>query len=120
MYTNLFCRFVHHEQQPHKFAASWTTFRDPYIEGSHFYNASYGIRVQSSHNYASFWQPSDLHGTSLANVPYSEKGERLVQCGLALVTAARLPSAWKQFMAERGSGGKVKEIMEKVLEEDDK
>lgn len=111
-----FCRRVHHEFQPHTWAASWTTERNESFEGSNFYNATYRVRVQGASNTACFWQPEHFHGTSLANNPYSEKEGDLVQCGLALITAPRLPSAWKKFKEAEGDAKKL--VVQDILKDD--
>ncbi|KAE9384480.1 hypothetical protein BT96DRAFT_780120, partial [Gymnopus androsaceus JB14] len=111
-----YARHVHFERQPHLFAAAWTMFRKPEALGCNFYNSSYAIQVQSSSNYACFWQPRHWHGTSLPNVEYSETGGPLVQSGLSLVTSNRLPGAFQSFvngtmgeaaMKECCSGGEI-------------
>ncbi|KAF9061533.1 hypothetical protein BDP27DRAFT_1235073 [Rhodocollybia butyracea] len=92
-------RPVHYEKQPHKWAASWTTYRDNTRSqmGGHFYLASYGIRIQGASNRAVFWRLADWHGTSLPNLEPSEKEGPLLQSGLAIVTLARLPAAFRRF-----------------------
>ncbi|KAE9383152.1 hypothetical protein BT96DRAFT_844479 [Gymnopus androsaceus JB14] len=111
-----YARHVHFERHPHLFAAAWTTFRNPKAKGCNFYNSSYAIRIQSSCNYACFWQPQHWHGTSLPNVQYSETGGPLIQSGLSLVTSNRLPNAFQSFvngtmgeaaMEEHCSGGEI-------------
>lgn len=94
-----FNRPVHYEKQPHKWAASWTTYRDNSKDnmGGHFYLASYGIRIQGASNRAVFWKPGDWHGTSLPKLKPSEKEGPLLQSGLAIVTSAWLPAAFQEF-----------------------
>ncbi|KAF5380244.1 hypothetical protein D9757_008252 [Collybiopsis confluens] len=71
-----YCRVVHREKQPHRYAFSWTTYRAPPVirnlrgkatkvqQGGHFYLASHGIRVESSSNYLAVWDPNLEEGSS--------------------------------------------------------
>ncbi|KAF5341339.1 hypothetical protein D9757_015476 [Collybiopsis confluens] len=108
-----YCRVVHREKQPHRYAFSWTTYRAPPVirnlrgkatkvqQGGHFYLASHGIRVESSSNYLAVWDPNLYHATSLQSIPYSEKRGPLIQSGLAIVTSPRLPGVFKKFLEEK-------------------
>lgn len=97
-FINLFSRSIHREYQPHTYAASLTTYRDPATTGCAFFNSTYAIRIQASGNSACFWQPRHWHGTSLPSIAFSEKGGKLVQSGLALVTSSRLPGAFAKYL----------------------
>ncbi|KAF9066655.1 hypothetical protein BDP27DRAFT_1197367, partial [Rhodocollybia butyracea] len=99
VFARNYVRAVHFERQPHDWSASWTTFRDDSEgdAGGHSYLASYGIRIQAASNKAVFWKPGDWHGTSLPKLKPAEKGGPLLQCGLAIVTSARLPAAFEAY-----------------------
>lgn len=112
-----FSRWIHHEFQPHKWVSSMTTYRDMAAQGCNFFNSNYGIRVQASDNNACYFQALHYHGTSLPNTPYSADGGALVQCGMALVTSARLPNAWLKYQ-EAESAAARKEIADAMLEDD--
>ncbi|KAJ3980303.1 hypothetical protein F5890DRAFT_1419882 [Lentinula detonsa] len=88
-------RPVHSEKQPHKYALSWTTFRNVGVRGGHFYISSYGLRCCASSNAFTLWDPSLLHGTSLQSI--SPNAEEIVQSGLSIVTGERLPGAFKRY-----------------------
>lgn len=109
-YCLIVIRPIHRENQPHDWAASWTTFRDDTAEdmGGHFYLSDYGIRIQGASNRAVFWRPSDWHGTSLPKLAPNEKGGPLLQCGLAIVTSARLPAAFAAFHAGKLSAAAMR------------
>ncbi|KAF9065567.1 hypothetical protein BDP27DRAFT_1157645, partial [Rhodocollybia butyracea] len=93
VFARNYARYVHREKQPHRWAASWTTFRDDSVAeaGGHFYLPEYGIRIRAATNKAVFWRPGDWHATSLPKLAPDEKNGPLLQCGLAIVTSARLP-----------------------------
>ncbi|KAE9393949.1 hypothetical protein BT96DRAFT_828428, partial [Gymnopus androsaceus JB14] len=80
VFAQNYARAIHYKDQPHKWSIAWTTFRDMLKKdmGAHFYLSDYAIWIQSSSNSATFGQPNQWHGTSLPNLPYSEKGEALL------------------------------------------
>ncbi|KAJ4492337.1 hypothetical protein C8R41DRAFT_733462, partial [Lentinula lateritia] len=92
VFARNYARAVHNEVQPHKWSIAWTTFRASINKelGGHFYNSDYGIRIRSAINTVVFWQPEHFHGTSLQDVPPSEKGGPVIQSGLSIVTSSRL------------------------------
>ncbi|KAF9074235.1 hypothetical protein BDP27DRAFT_1214783 [Rhodocollybia butyracea] len=105
VFARNYARYVHREKQPHRWAASWTTFRDDSANdaGGHFYLPEYGIRIRAATNKAVFWRPGDWHATSLPKLAPDEKNGPLLQCGLAIVTSARLPAAFRAFHEGRSS-----------------
>ncbi|KAJ3810314.1 hypothetical protein F5876DRAFT_65728 [Lentinula aff. lateritia] len=100
VFARNYARAVHNEVQPHKWSIAWTTFRASINKelGGHFYNSDYGIRICSAINTAVFWQPEHFHGTSLQDVPPSEKGGPVIQSGLSIVTSSRLPAIFDKFI----------------------
>ncbi|KAH7877446.1 uncharacterized protein C8R40DRAFT_1020924, partial [Lentinula edodes] len=100
VFARNYARAVHNEVQPHKWSIAWTTFRASINKelGGHFYNCDYGIRIQSATNTCVFWQPHHYHGTSLQDVPPSEKSGPVIQSGLSIVTSSRLPAVFEKFI----------------------
>ncbi|KAJ3891722.1 hypothetical protein GG344DRAFT_76645 [Lentinula edodes] len=100
VFARNYARAVHNEVQPHKWSIAWTTFRASINKelGGHFYNSDYGIRIRSATNTAVFWQPEHFHGTSLQDIPPSEKGGPVIQSGLSIVTSPRLPAIFDKFI----------------------
>ncbi|KAF7761772.1 hypothetical protein Agabi119p4_9764 [Agaricus bisporus var. burnettii] len=100
-----YCRFIHNESQPHKWAVSLTSSRsfDPSLPsidaGGHFYIASYAIRIQAARNTLIAWRPGDWHGTSLFNINPDTSNIKLQyrQRGLCIVTGKRILGAVKKW-----------------------
>jgi len=92
-------RATHFENQPHKFAASFTTVRTHGPEaGGHFFCSKYGIRIQGAANTLVVWIPSDTHGTTLQDFRPTEQEPMFSQRGVAFVTSSRLKSVWAKYM----------------------
>ncbi|KIK55291.1 hypothetical protein GYMLUDRAFT_175798, partial [Collybiopsis luxurians FD-317 M1] len=62
--------------------------------GKHFYLAAYDILVQSNTNTFVLQCPEDYHAISLQSIPYFEKDRPLIQCGLSIVTSAKLSAVF--------------------------
>ncbi|KAJ3889767.1 hypothetical protein GG344DRAFT_51006 [Lentinula edodes] len=98
VFARNYARPVHRENQPHIWSAAWTTYRNQSVQGGNFYISEYGIRIRSAANTVVFWKPKHYHATSLQDIDPLEKGGPHVQSGLSIVTSARLPSVFRQFV----------------------
>ena len=89
---------MHQEDQPHKWAISWTTewTREDDIGGA-FYAAQYGIRILGAKNTLIAWQPDHFHGTSLQLFSPGDSDPECCQRGLAIVTPKQLPYVWMKY-----------------------
>ncbi|KAK7054496.1 hypothetical protein VNI00_003694 [Paramarasmius palmivorus] len=102
VFARNYARATHNEVQPHKWAIAWTTKRKGYsVDGGHFYNCRYRIRVQGGHNTLVAWQPSDFHATSLQNVDPHDENPSFVQSGLAIVTSPRIRGVFEKYWAKK-------------------
>ncbi|KAF8837794.1 hypothetical protein BDN67DRAFT_908634 [Paxillus ammoniavirescens] len=121
VFAHNYCRVGHKEVQPHKFAVAWTTERIGFPEkGGNFYNAAYGLLIESAANTVVVWPPEDVHGTSLQDQSISGDDLGFSQAGLAIVTANRLPEMWRGYRAGLMSQAQgAKEMEESDPEVDD-
>lgn len=92
-------RAIHKENQPHRFAFSWTTGRQKGRKaGGHFYLARYGIKIISMANTFIAWNPREEHGTSLMDRDPGDDGEPpFLQSGMCEVTPMRLAKIWRRY-----------------------
>ncbi|KAF8326288.1 hypothetical protein F5887DRAFT_1084600 [Amanita rubescens] len=112
-----YARAIHREQQPHKYAISWTTSRNKGQEyGGAFYLAKYGIQVTAAANTFIAWKNHDAHGTGLqkinpGSVDDDEDPNSFCQAGLAFVTPNRLQKVWEQCLQGIADGSRVWEVL---------
>jgi hypothetical protein len=117
------CRAIHCEQQPHKYAISWTTSRNKGQEyGGGFYLAQYGIQVVAAANTFIVWRNHDAHGTGLQKIDPTlvhsdEDPNSFCQAGLAFVTPNRLQKAWMECLQGIIDESKVWEVLQADDEE---
>jgi hypothetical protein len=106
--------------QPHKFAMAWTISRTlADIQGGHFYNSTYGIRVMGGSDTLVAWDPSHFHGTSLQEYsPSSNMISDFYQVGLACVTPNRIPGLWKMYVEQEVTLEQLKEGVLSDLDDD--
>jgi hypothetical protein len=98
MSTN-YCRAIHKEHQPHKYALAWTTARSKDSDaGGHLYPSAYGVRIQSAPNTLVAWIPRKEHGTSLQKMVPNERYPDFCQTGLSIATSNRIETAWNKYM----------------------
>jgi hypothetical protein len=115
-------RYIHRElNQPNKFAIAWTISRTlSDIQGGHFYNSEYGIRVMGGSDTLVAWDPSLFHGTSLQDYPPSSNTvSEFYQVGLACVTPNRITGLWKKYVERQATLEQVKEGVLSDSDDDD-
>jgi hypothetical protein len=118
MSTN-YCRAIHSEYQPHKYALAWTTARSKDSDaGGHFYASAYGIRIQSAPNTLVVWKPSKEHGTSLQKMSPDARYPDFCQTGLSIATSNRIESAWNKYMDGELDGLSVSDLFDESSEEE--
>ncbi|KAJ3996419.1 hypothetical protein F5050DRAFT_1571474, partial [Lentinula boryana] len=64
-------RPVHSEKQPHKYALSWTTFRNVGVRSGHFYISSHRLWCCASSNAFTLWDPSLQNGQKIQRITES-------------------------------------------------
>ncbi|TFK58069.1 hypothetical protein BDN72DRAFT_782551, partial [Pluteus cervinus] len=102
IFAGNYSRAIHYENQPHKFAISWTLTKNtrPGVgEGGNFFMAEYGVKVVHAPNGLIVWNPNLYHGTSLFDVHHRD--EDWLSTGLAFVTSSNLLRAWRATRAKR-------------------
>ncbi|XP_006461603.1 hypothetical protein AGABI2DRAFT_70749 [Agaricus bisporus var. bisporus H97] len=113
-----YCRYVHFENQPHKWAVSLTTsqsFDDSVSAvdaGGHFFISAYGIRIQAAPNTLIAWRPRDWHGTSLFHISPNpdSREQKFYQRGLCIVTGGRVVGCIKKWRAGKLSDQQLSEV----------
>ncbi|KAJ3737247.1 hypothetical protein DFJ43DRAFT_987971 [Lentinula guzmanii] len=100
-----YSRYIHVENQPHRWGTAWTTFRDPTKKGGSFFFSDYGIRVCPATDTLHGWEPARPHGTSLPNTGPDPrcKYPDVVQSGLSIVTSPRIEAAFRRFCESSGN-----------------
>ncbi|KAL4075201.1 hypothetical protein V8B97DRAFT_2022217 [Scleroderma yunnanense] len=89
-----YCHAGHTEQQPYKYAFSWTTGYIGGLEkGGLFYISNFGICISLASNTLIVWQPKHVHGTSLQDRQVDNDPD-FSQAGFAIVTSSQLPRVW--------------------------
>ncbi|KAF6745330.1 hypothetical protein DFP72DRAFT_824582 [Ephemerocybe angulata] len=105
-----YARAVHNENQGHKYAIAWTTYKGGTdVRGGNFFLASYGILILLAQDTAFAWQPAFYHTTSLGaydpTFDVTELEEPTYnQQGVAFVTSSRLASMFAKWKALNISG----------------
>ncbi|KAL4065051.1 hypothetical protein J3A83DRAFT_4190494 [Scleroderma citrinum] len=91
----------HTEQQPYKYAFSWTTGYIGGLEkGGLFYISNFGICISLASNTLIVWQPKHVHGTSLQDRQVDNDPD-FSQAGLAIVTSSQLPRVWHKYWDQK-------------------
>ncbi|KIM61895.1 hypothetical protein SCLCIDRAFT_25372 [Scleroderma citrinum Foug A] len=98
-----YCHAGHTEQQPHKYAFSWTTCQTGGPEkGGLFYISNFGICIAPASNTLVVWQPRHVHGTSLQDRQVNNDPDSS-QAGIAIVTPSQLPNVWHKYWDKKWS-----------------